>query len=85
MKNWIYDERTERVVFNPTVNSDDGIVVPEFSMLGRWERQSVDLKVSNSYEELFEEFIEYFEEEMEEIGGDSLKKEVEVMERLVEN
>ena len=41
--------------------------------------------LSNSYEELFEEFIEYFEEEMEEIGGDSLKKEVEVMERLVEN
>ena len=83
MKNWIYDERNERVVFNPTVNSDDGIVVPEFSMLGRWERQSVDLKVSNSYEELFEEFIEYFEEEMEEIGDDSLKKEVEVMGRLV--
>tara|TARA_Y100000310_G_C20631258_1_gene788783 strand:- start:806 stop:1801 length:996 start_codon:yes stop_codon:yes gene_type:complete len=83
MKNWIHDERSERVVFNPAVNEDDGITVPDFPTLGRWERQSVDLKVSNSYEELFEEFMEYFEDEMDEIGDDSLKKEIEVMEKLV--
>lgn len=50
--------------------------------LGRWERQSVDLTVSEEYQEIFEEFKEYFKEESDKIGDESLEQELEILEKL---
>ena len=82
MKNWINDERKQ--VEKPSVNSHVGIIVPfeEDFKLGRWERQSVQLYVSEQYRELFKEFKLYFENEMKEIGDNSLNKEVELLKRI---
>ena len=84
MKNWINDERRQEEIFKPSVNIEDGISipVPPFGRLGRWERQSTQLTVSESYNELFEKFIIHFEEEMDKIGDSSLKKELEILKKL---
>lgn len=50
--------------------------------LGEWERQSVELDVDRNYRDLFEEFAEYYEEEMEAIGDDELKEELDILEDL---
>ena len=85
MKNWINDER--KSVENPSVNEEVGIIVPfeEDFKLGKWERQSVKLTISNQYKELFKEFSKYFEKEKNEIGDDTLKKEVDLLELLAKD
>ncbi|MCC7197354.1 VWA domain-containing protein [Candidatus Peregrinibacteria bacterium] len=50
--------------------------------LGQWERQSDKLKVSNNYEEIFQDFATYFKEESKQIGDESLEKELEIIEKL---
>ncbi len=81
LKTWMIDERSNHV--RPSVDFDeDGIPDDGGMELGRWERQSINLRVSEDYEDLFEEFKDYFEEEMDEIGDDTLGKEVEILELL---
>lgn len=85
IKNWINDERkshSRNIPVMPSVNEEDGIIVPDEPILGKWERQSIQLKVSEGYGELFKEFKEYFEQEMEEIGDDTLKQELEILDKL---
>jgi hypothetical protein len=82
-KNWIIDERdsiekNETVI--PSVNSEDGIIPP--IVLGRWERQSIPLRVSEPYKELFKEFTVYFEEELNAIGDNTLSQEVDILNTL---
>tara|TARA_Y100000310_G_scaffold151291_1_gene150887 strand:+ start:24379 stop:26115 length:1737 start_codon:yes stop_codon:yes gene_type:complete len=84
IKNWINDERSE-VIFEPSVDKIVGIdiPVPPFNrQLSRWERQSTQLTVSESYNKLFEEFRIYFEQEMGEIGDSSLQQEVDILKKL---
>jgi Ca-activated chloride channel homolog len=50
--------------------------------LGQWERQSVDLQVSQSYKQLFTQFKTYFESEMAAVGDATLSQEVDVLEKL---
>ena len=66
------------------VDDEIGIPVPPpiEPMLGRWERQSMPLTVSREYEELFEEFSQYFENEMVAIGDDTLEREIDVLNDL---
>ena len=83
IKNWIIDEResiekNETVI--PSVNSEDGIIPP--IVLGRWERQSIPLRVSEPYKELFKEFAVYFEKEMNAIGDNTLGQEVDILDTL---
>ncbi len=82
MKNWINDERNS--VIKPSVDEKAGIIVPleEDFKLGQWERQSVQLHVSDKHKELFEKFSEYFETEMKELKDDSLSKELELLNLL---
>ena len=85
--NWIIDEREHDDwirPWEPMVNDEIGIPVPEpiEPMLGRWERQSMPLTVSEEYEELFKDLGEYFEREMEAIGDDDLEQELEVLDDL---
>ena len=85
MKNWINDEREsilEDTPVEPSVNTEDGIVICERE-LGEWERQSVPLQVSEGYRKLFEAFREYFVQEMEEIGDETLKQELEILDKLI--
>ena len=88
VKNWLieenelYEEDDDTV--RPFVNYDYGIICPPpyFYELNEWERQSNDLSVSDHYEGLFAEFAEYYEEEMDSIGDESLSKELDVLNQL---
>ena len=83
IKNWIIDEREsieKNETVTPSVNAEDGIVVP--IELGRWERQSIPLRVSEPYKGLFKEFSVYFEEEMNAIGDNTLGQEVDILNTL---
>ncbi len=83
IKNWIIDEREsieKNETIKPSVNAEDGIVVP--IELGRWERQSIPLRVSEPYKELFKEFAVYFEEEMNAIGDNTLGQECDILDAL---
>ena len=62
LKSWTIDER-ERDGEPPT----DGLRVPEEGP-GRWERQSVDLRVSAAYRERFERFREHMTNEAQALG-----------------
>ena len=90
MRNWIDDEResyVEKRPIPPVVFHETGIIIPpdlEFPQLNKWERQSIPLQVSEEYKSFISDFKDYFEEESEAIGDDSLSREIEVMEKLVE-
>ncbi len=93
LKNWLLDEREiiekqkpippEPIV--PPVGSYyiEGIPIidPEF-VLGRWERQSAKLRVSDEYRKLFAEFTPYFERELTAIGDQSMSKELDILRTL---
>jgi len=93
LKNWLLKEReivgqqkpipSEPIV--PTVGSYyiEGIPIidPEF-VLGRWERQSTKLRVSDEYKKLFAEFTPYFEREMTTIGDQTMSKELDILRTL---
>lgn len=86
MKNWVIDERENLLTGDPEpiITREEGIIPPPFPEpeLGQWERQSTPLQVSEHYEELFEEFADYFEEEMDAIGDESLEQELDLLEKL---
>ncbi|MDY6911425.1 MAG: hypothetical protein SVM79_03590, partial [Chloroflexota bacterium] len=87
LTNWMIDER-EHAHFSrpwePAIDHEKGIILPPpiEPMLGKWERQSLPLMVSAPYKELFEEFSVYFEDEMNVIGDDTLKQELEILSKL---
>ncbi|GAI88547.1 unnamed protein product, partial [marine sediment metagenome] len=64
------------------IDYETGIICPPDFKLGRWERQSIPLRVSEHYENLFTEFKVYFEQEMDAIGDDTLEQELEILEKL---
>jgi len=88
MINWAFDERKgfdERIIVSTPSFSEDGIYVPEyiFVELGKWERQSIPLQVSDEYKQVILEFVEYFKSEFNEIKDPDLMQEVKLMEILV--
>ena len=88
MKNWILFERGEENR-NFVIDAYTGIKDCEYTkeqivvMLGENERSSVKLSVSDEYSKNFKNFKEYFEKEMEEIGDDEMKQEVEILDMLI--
>jgi Ca-activated chloride channel homolog len=91
MKNWIFDERS--YLDNPTrpilwgVTRSIGIMPPIYDpeqFLGKWERQSEPLTVSEHYKELIKDFGKYFEEEKNYLSDDVLDKELELLDKLIE-
>lgn len=87
VKNWINDERRifaamDEAQAKPSVDREGGIIVPIESQPGNWERQSMPLKVSSHYKELFREFKAYFEKEKNDIGDNALSQELTVLEKL---
>lgn len=86
LKDWTIDQRqdydnqkSDEILISP----ENGIVVPpENPKLGQWERQSLALKVLDSYKELFNQFNNYFENEMKEINDSALSQEVDILKKL---
>lgn len=93
LKNWLLDEREiiekqkpvppEPIVPSVETYYIEGIPIidPEF-VLGRWERQSEKLRVSDEYKKLFSEFTPYFEREINVIGDQSMSKELDILRLL---
>jgi hypothetical protein len=50
--------------------------------LGEWERQSLPLRVSEPYQELFAKFRNKFQQDMRAIGDPTLEQEVSILEKL---
>lgn len=85
IKNWINDERSSLSTgrpIEPCMNREMGIVLPCPVELGRWERQSASLTVSDNYRSLFNEFAAYFEKEMDSIGDETLNQELDILNKL---
>lgn len=88
MKSWILDERAalaEVPAERPPIR-DEGIRVPEYAgwALGPWERQSAPLQVSDHYRGLISEFREYFDAETAAIGDQTLRQELEILDKLAD-
>jgi Ca-activated chloride channel family protein len=85
LKSWIIDERealeSDEPV-QPSVSIESGIVVPGPVELGKWERQSLPLTVSEPYRNLFEVFGSYFENESDDLGDIDLQQEEIVLDVL---
>jgi len=85
LKNWMIDEREHAHLSSPwapSVDDESGIIVPPIT-LGQWERQSLPLLVSEPYQELFTEFRDYFEKEMNDLNDDTLNQEIEILDELI--
>lgn len=83
LKNWLIDEREHTDIsetWEPRVDDWSGIVVPP--ALGKWERQSLPLTVSEPYRELFGEFTGYFKQEIEALDDSALEQELEILAKL---
>ncbi len=82
VKNWIIDERDHihySRPWEPRISHEKGIIPPP---LGQWERQSLPLTVSPEYRELFAEFADYFEYEIDRINDNTLEQEMDILDRL---
>lgn len=86
IKNWIMYERTgeQRFIIIPTI----GIMDFDYTedqirlMLGENERTSVNLKVSDTYKNIFNTIKQYILNENNELKDENLKQEVEILEKL---
>lgn len=89
MRNWIDDERKshqESKPIKPSITFEKGIFIPpdvKIPQLGRWERQSIPLRVSKEYKGLLMEFKRYFDSEKEQLQDETLAKESEILEKLI--
>jgi Ca-activated chloride channel family protein len=84
VQNWLIDEREHAHLsapWEPRVNPEYGICLPP-SLLGEWERTSLPLMVSSPYRSLFRDFSDYFADEMDEIGDNTLQQELDILEEL---
>jgi Ca-activated chloride channel family protein len=85
LKNWMTDERRHRQYqsdWESSINEDTGIVIPSGYGLSEWERQSLSLSVSSPYRWIFDEFSDYFEDEMSAIEDYTLEQELTVLNLL---
>jgi len=85
LQNWLIDERQHlsgNRTWNPYISEDTGILIPTGTRLSQWERQSLPLRVSGSYQDIFRDFSRYFEDEMDEIGDYTLEQELNILEEL---
>ena len=53
------------------------------NILGKHERMSVELKISEEYKEILRKMKEYILKENKEIMDDGLKKEIEILDELI--
>ena len=87
LKNWLLFEKTENKKY--VIEDDNGIVDFNYTeteiknILNDWERTSEKLTVGKEYKEHFKTFKEYLENEIKQIKDDTMKQEIEVLEKLI--
>jgi Ca-activated chloride channel homolog len=85
LQNWTIDER-QHVQYSkpwePVINEDTGIIIQPDPYLSQWERSSLPLTISTSYQRIFRNFSRYFEQEMQAIGDYDLQQELDILNRL---
>jgi len=88
LKNWTIDERiiSEEPMYQPMITEDTGIIDPRMppGFASKWERRSVPLRVSPRYAGLFRDFRARFAEEIAVLGDETLRQELDVLDRLSE-
>lgn len=80
LKNWMIDEREHAHYshpWEPRIDEETGICIPP--RLNQWERQSLPLTVAEPYRKLFGLFYRYFDEEIDDIGDNELRQELEIL------
>jgi Ca-activated chloride channel family protein len=85
MQNWLideYDHANYGKSWKPRVHEDTGIIIPVETHFSQWERQSLPLVVSQPYRWIFQDFREYFANEMHAIRDYTLEKEIEILDIL---
>jgi len=87
MKHWMIEER-KSVDKNQTVRVlitiEDGIVIPIDIPLGRWERKSVELKVTDDYKKIFSTFKNHLIAENKVLKDETLQQEIDLLDLLLE-
>jgi len=94
MKNWLIDSRAgcndnvKWVMQSPTAimkrSMDYPPKHPLYPIMKTWERKSCQLKVSEGYKKMFQRFKKSYVSEMDALNDDSLKKELGILNRLLE-
>ncbi|WP_316965445.1 vWA domain-containing protein [Candidatus Methanocrinis natronophilus] len=85
LKSWIADERRAMDTGQEVVHSvtmEEGIIVPQHIILGKWERQSLPLHVSDHYISIFSTFASYFGTESVAIEDIDLQQEMVILDKL---
>jgi len=86
LQNWLIDEHRgleEADPINPSVSSEIGIHPPDLEpWLGRWERQSVPLNVSEHYRAVMRNFRDYMQAEIANIDDETLQREMSILSTL---
>ncbi|HEY94509.1 MAG TPA: VWA domain-containing protein [Dehalococcoidia bacterium] len=83
LKNWMIDEREHTYYshpWEPRIDEETGIRIPP--RLNQWERQSLPLTVAEPYRKLFGLFYRYFDEEIDSIGDNTLRQELDILDIL---
>jgi Ca-activated chloride channel homolog len=86
MKNWMLDERGHvrySRTWEPGINEDTGLIIPDESYPGQWERTSLPLTVTHSYIRVFENFRNYFAHEADILGDRDLDQELDILNYLI--
>ncbi|MDA3802535.1 MAG: VWA domain-containing protein [Patescibacteria group bacterium] len=90
MKNWMIDERENYEENNPqpvvyNVNYEDGITLPPPMPyeLGEWERTSISLSQNEHYADMFSEFLNYYNSEVEALNDPEMEQESQLMEDII--
>lgn len=87
LKNWIIYERTTNQEF--IIDENTGITEFDYDevyikrVLGENERKSTKLTVSDNYKETFKLIKSYIEEENKTLKDDTLKNEIEILDKLI--
>jgi Ca-activated chloride channel homolog len=86
MKNWLQDERQHQQYskpWDPCINEDTGIIIPDENLIGQWERTSLPLTVSGPYHQIFKDFRDYFESEADQLNDKDLNQELDILNYLI--
>ena len=88
LQNWMQDEREylqkSKWIF-PGIDDINhrGCLPPNDKfLLGKWERKSQPLTVSKNYKTALKYFMEYFKEEMNQLGDEDLARELEILHKI---
>lgn len=89
LQNWLIDEHRshdEADSVEPLISSEIGIRPPDLEpWLGRWERRSVPLTVSDHYRALMRDFRDHMQTEIATIGDETLSQEMDLLSALIES